>query len=292
MIYSLENEKIKITASEHGGELHSITGKKEGTEYLWNGNPEYWKYHAPHLFPIIGKLKDSKYRVDGKEYELPSHGLARISQFTLLSQSNESITFELKFSDKSLEVYPYKFSLQVTYTIKENSVKVSYKVINLDDKKIYFSIGAHPAFMCPIEKTEILEDYYLKFNERENSSIMCFDKNTYFTHEKKDYLTNSDVIELKKDIFKDDALVFDDLKSNKITIKSKNHNKSLSVEFDGFPYMGIWAPADGAPFVCIEPWFGHADYGDFNGDFKDKEGIMFLEEGKEFNCSYIISIEE
>lgn len=34
MIYSLENEKIKITASEHGGELHSITGKREGTEYL------------------------------------------------------------------------------------------------------------------------------------------------------------------------------------------------------------------------------------------------------------------
>ena len=292
MIYSLENEKIKMTASTYGAELHSITGKKEETEYLWNGNPEYWKYHSPHLFPIVGQLKNSKYRVDEKEYELPSHGLARISEFTLISQSSDCITFELSYSDKSLEVYPYKFSLQVTYTLEENSIKVSYKVTNLDDKMIYFSLGAHPAFMCPIEKTEVLEDYYLKFNKLENSSIMCFNEDTYFTHDKKEYLVNSDIINLKKEVFKNDALVFDDLKSDKITIKSKNSKKSLSVEFSQFPYMGIWAPAKGAPFVCIEPWFGHADYEDFSGEFKDKEGVLSLEIGKEFNCSYKISVEE
>lgn len=292
MIYCLENEKIKMTASTYGAELHSITGKKEETEYLWNGNPEYWKYHSPHLFPIVGQLKNSKYRVGEKEYELPSHGLARISEFTLISQSSDCITFELSYSDKSLEVYPYKFSLQVTYTLEENSIKVSYKVTNLDDKMIYFSLGAHPAFMCPIEKTEVLEDYYLKFNKLENSSIMCFNEDTYFTHDKKEYLVNSDIINLKKEVFKNDALVFDDLKSDKITIKSKNSKKSLSVEFSQFPYMGIWAPAKGAPFVCIEPWFGHADYEDFSGEFEDKEGVLSLEIGKEFNCSYKISVEE
>lgn len=292
MMYSLENEKLKITASTFGGELNSITGKKEETEFLWSGNPEYWKYHSPHLFPIVGNLKDSKYRVDGKEYEMPSHGIARISEFTLSEQGKDYITFELRYSNESLKVYPYKFSFLVTYKIEESSIVISYKVINLDDKRIYFSLGAHPAFMCPIEKNEVLEDYYLKFNEIENSSIMCFDENVRFTHEKQEYLINSDVIELKKEVFKNDALVFDDLKSDKITIKSKNHNKSISVEFSGFPYMGIWAPVKGAPFVCIEPWFGHADYGDFNGDFKEKEGVLPLDIEKEFSCSYKISIEE
>ena len=180
----------------------------------------------------------------------------------------------------------------MTYTLEKNSVVVSYKVINLDDKEIYFSLGAHPAFMCPIEKGEMLEDYYLKFNKIENSSIMCFDENVRFTHEKKAYLVNSDVINLKKEVFKDDALVFDDLKSDKITIKSKNHNKALSVEFKGFSYMGIWAPVKGAPFVCIEPWFGHADYGDFNGEFKEKEGVLPLAIGKDFSCNYRISVYE
>ncbi|SFD03586.1 aldose 1-epimerase family protein [Clostridium uliginosum] len=292
MIYSLENSKIKITASTHGGELHSLTGKKEGTEYLWNGNPEYWKYHSPLLFPVVGKALDLKYKVDGKIYEIPSHGLARISDFDLLSQTDDSITFELKYSDDSLKIYPYKFSLHITYTLEENSVNVTYKVINLDDKDIYFSIGAHPAFMCPIEKNEKLEDCYLKFNKKENSSTMLTTKENYFLHERKEYLNDSDTISLSKEVFKDGVLVFDDLKSNEITIKSKNHDKSLSVEFEGFPYMGIWAPETGAPFLCIEPWFGHADYEDFNGEFKDREGTVSLSTSKEFSCNYKISIRE
>ncbi len=86
MIYSLENSEIKITTSTHGTEFHSITGKREGTEYLWNRGLEYRKYSAPHLFPIVGRVVNSKYRVDGKTYEIPVHGLARISDFDLMDK--------------------------------------------------------------------------------------------------------------------------------------------------------------------------------------------------------------
>ncbi|MBW6409630.1 aldose 1-epimerase family protein [Clostridium weizhouense] len=292
MIYSLENSKIKITASTHGGELHSLTGKKENTEYLWDGNPEYWKYHSPILFPVVGKALDLKYKVDGKIYEIPAHGLARISDFTLISQTENSITFELKYSEDSLKIYPYKFVLNVTYTIEENTVDVTFKVANLDDKEIYFSIGGHPALMCPIEKNEKLEDYYLKFNKIENSSTMLVTEESYFLHERKEYLNNSDTICLSKKLFEEGVLVFDDLKSNEITIESRNKTKSLTVNFEGFPYLGIWAPETGAPFLCIEPWFGHADYKDFNGEFKDREGTVSLSVNKEFSCSYKISIRE
>ena len=292
MIYSLENSKVKITASTHGAELHSITGKKEGTEYLWNGDLKYWKYHAPHLFPIIGKVIDSKYRVDGKTYELPAHGIARVADFELISQTNNSITFELKYSEESLKVYPYKFSLQVTYTLEENAIKTTFRVLNLDDKKIYFSIGDHPAFMCPIEKDEKLEDYYLEFNNKEKSSAMLINEDVYISHNRKEYLNDSNILPLSKELFKNGLFIFDDLKSNKVSIKSRNHNKSLSVEFDGFPYLGLWAPETDAPFICIEPWFGHPDYEDFNGEFKEKKGILSLEVGKEFKCSYKISVQE
>ncbi|WP_298845082.1 aldose 1-epimerase family protein [Clostridium sp.] len=292
MIYSLENTKIKITASTRGAELHSITGKKEGTQYLWNGDPEYWKYHSPILFPIIGNLVGSKYRIDEKEYELPSHGFGRISDFKFVEQTDNSITFELEYSEETMKRYPYKFSLHINYTIEENIVKVNYNVINLDDKDITFSIGAHPAFMCPIEKNEKLEDYYLKFNKEETSDRMEITKDGYFSHNRKEGLVDSDIMILSKDLFKEDALVFDNLKSDKITIKSKNHKKSVSVEFKGFPYIGIWAPKGGAPFLCIEPWFGHADYEDFTGEFKEKEGSILLTSGKEFKYSYKISIVE
>ncbi|MBU3201554.1 aldose 1-epimerase family protein [Clostridium estertheticum] len=292
MIYFLENSTIKITVSTHGAELHSITGKKEGTQYLWNGDPKYWKYHSPILFPIVGNLVGSKYRIDENIYELPSHGLGRISNFKFIAQTNNSITFELNYSEDTMKRYPYKFSLHINYTIEANTVKVTYTVINLDNKDMSFSIGAHPAFMCPIEKNEKIEDYYLEFNEKETSDRMEITKEGYFSHKRKEALNDTDIMILSKELFKDDALVFDDLKSDKITIRSRNYEKSVSVEFKGFPYMGIWSPKGGAPFLCIEPWFGHADYEDFTGQLKEKEGSILLSIEEEFKYSYKISIVE
>lgn len=291
MIYSLENSTIKITACTHGGELHSLTSKEDGTEYLWNGNTEYWKYHAPILFPIIGKVMDSKYIVDGKVYELPAHGFGRTSEFELLEMGNDFITFHLKYSQDLLKLYPYKFSLYITYTLQENSVKVTYTVLNLDDKEIHFSIGAHPAFMCPIEKDDLLENCYLEFNKNETISVYGVNKDVYLSRKTEGFFNNENILSLSKKLFKNGLLMFNGLKSNNVAIKSNNNNKSLSVEFDEFPYLCLWAPESGAPFLCIEPWFGHPEYEDFSGEFKDREGTVSLKVGEKFNCTYKISIE-
>ncbi|WP_195972932.1 aldose 1-epimerase family protein [Clostridium thermobutyricum] len=290
MIYTLENSNIKITASPFGGELHNLTSKIDGAEFLWNGNEEFWKYHAPILFPIVGKVKDNKYIVEENTYSLPQHGLARISEFNMIKKTDTSIIFSLPYSNKTLEVYPYKFELQIRYDLIENGVKVSYKVINKDSKEIFFSIGAHPAFMCPIMPEETMNDYYFEFNKKETSSLLTLNAEGYFSHERLPYLNNKNIINLSKEVFKNDALVFDNLNSNKISLKSKNHNKSLTMDFTGFPYMGLWSKPTGAPFVCIEPWFGHSDYEDFTGEFKEKEGIQSLNIDEEFNCSYTITI--
>lgn len=246
MIYSLENSTVKITACTHGGELHSLTSKEDGTEYLWNGNTEYWKYHAPILFPIIGKVMDSKYIVDRKVYELPAHGFGRTSEFELLEMENDFITFHLKYSEDLLKLYPYKFSLYITYTLQENSVKVTYTVLNLDDKEIHFSIGAHPAFMCPIEKDDLLENCYLEFNKNETISVYGVNKDVYLSRKTEGFFNNENILSLSKKLFKNGLLMFNGLKSNNVAIKSNNNNKSLSVEFDEFPYLCLWAPESGA----------------------------------------------
>lgn len=291
MIYFLENEEIKISVSNYGAELHSITSQKENTEYLWNGNPEYWKYHAPILFPIVGKTKDLKYRVDGQEYELPAHGLARISEFNLIEKTDNYIAFELKYSEESLKAYPYKFSLIIAYEIKDNCLKVMYEVENIDNKDIYFSIGGHPAFLCPIEKNESLEDCYLEFNKVENTPVSRVNKDVYLLRKTKEFFKNENILQPSKELFKDGLLMFRNLKSNRVTIKSRKNKKSLSVEFDGFPYLCIWTLETGAPFLCIEPWFGHPEYEDFTGEFKDREGTVLLKIGEKFNCAYKIIVE-
>ena len=289
-MYILENEKVKITVSEQGAELHNITSKVDGTEYLWNRNKRYWGYSAPVLFPIVGKVKNGTYKVDGKEYNLPQHGLARLKKFEMIERKDDKIIFELVDSEETLKVYPYKFSLKISYTLVESGVITEYIVENTDNKTIYFSIGAHPAFMCPMVTGEIIDDYYFEFNEKENCDILPISEEGYIKRERKQYLFDNNIIPLSFEVFKGDALVFDSLKSNKISLKSVNHDKVLSMDFTGFPYMGLWTKATGAPFVCIEPWYGHADFEDFNGELKDKHGIQKLEVGQKFNSAYTVTI--
>ena len=62
----LENERFRVEINEFGAELTRFTSKKDGTEYVWKGDPAAWKRHAPILFPIVGRLKDKTYTVDGR----------------------------------------------------------------------------------------------------------------------------------------------------------------------------------------------------------------------------------
>lgn len=291
MNYILENENIKISASTFGGELNNLITKKDNVEFLWNGDEKYWKYHSPILFPIVGKVFNNKYRVENAEYELPQHGLARTREFKMIEKDDNHIVFELLWSEDTLKIYPYKFSLRLSYELLENGVKVGYEVKNLDDKEIYFSIGGHPAFMCPLLDEEKFEDYYFQFNQKENVGNMDLDTSVgYFTGKTNEFFNNSNIINLKLDLFKDDALIFNGLKSNLITLKSNKNNKELTMDFTGFPYLALWTKPTGTPFVCIEPWYGHSDYKGFNGEFKDREGIEKLSINSKFNAEYKLFI--
>lgn len=290
MVYIIENRKIKILVNSYGAELNSILSKDGDIEYLWNRDPSGWKYQTPILFPIVGKLKNLKYMVEGKTYELPQHGLARLSEFSLVESSNNSIKLELIYSQESLRIYPFKFKLSCEYLLNNNEIEVRYSVSNLDNKKIYFSIGAHPAFICPREENEVIEDYYLEFNKKETASIMLLTDEGYLNRKSKLHLDNSNIISLSSNIFENDALIFSNLNSDVIKLKCKQSDRSVSVDFSMFPYLGIWAPKNGANLICIEPWYGHTDFYDFYGDFSEKPGIIALDIDKTFNCSYKIII--
>ncbi|MFD3156858.1 aldose 1-epimerase family protein [Haloimpatiens sp. FM7330] len=292
MITKLENELLEILADTNGAELISIKDKKDNIECLWTADPDYWKRHAPILFPIVGKVKNDKYRIGEREFTLTQHGFARDREFELIEKDNCKIIYRLRSNTDSLKKYPYKFELDVEYSLKQNNLEIIYKVRNIDDQSIYFSIGAHPGFNCPLFEDENIEDYYLEFNKNENASreILHPDLGLY-TRESELVLKDSNILKLNKKLFKNDALVFKNLNSNKVSLKSNKHSKVITMDFKEFPYLGIWSKPNDAPFICIEPWFGHADFIDFDGDYREKSGVMSLEVGKEFTCSYNVSIE-
>ncbi len=290
-MHILQNNKLKIAVKNIGAELCEISSIKNKTPFMWDANPNVWNSYAPNLFPIIGALKNDTYLFENKKYNLPKHGFVRHSKnIKLQKQTENSLTFVLFYDEESLKSYPFKFEFYITYLLVDNNVQVIHSVKNCDDRTMHFSVGGHPAFKCPVFENENYSDYSLEFEHVENAKTHLINMNNGLISSKTEpILENSDNIKLTHDLFKRDALVFKDLKSKKVTLKSKLNGNILSVSYHDFPYLGIWAKPEG-DYVCIEPWLGIADSENTNQDFKTKEGILHLQAGKTFEASYTIEI--
>ena len=68
MRYTLENDELHVEVDVHGAELKSMKDKKTEVDYMWCADPQYYGRTSPNLFPIVGSLREKKYRYDGREY--------------------------------------------------------------------------------------------------------------------------------------------------------------------------------------------------------------------------------
>ncbi|RCH54253.1 aldose 1-epimerase family protein [Mucilaginibacter hurinus] len=286
---SIENEFLKVSIKQKGAELASIHNKASGLEQLWQGDPAIWAWHAPNLFPIVGGVINNELLAEAGTFKLNRHGFARHSDFILVDHGETHALFSLPYSNNTLNVYPYKFDFQILYTLIDNALRIIYKVINLDNKTIHFSVGGHPAFNVPFYPGEKYEDYYLEFENEDQLTTHLISSKGFFTGETAPIILDGGKLRLTADLFNNDALVFKHVKSKMITIKSENHAQSLSVEFPHFEHLGIWSKA-GAPFVCIEPWLGYTDTEGKPTDISQKEAIHHLKHGHTFEAAYFISI--
>lgn len=282
MNYEIKNSFIKAQIKSFGAELNSLKKCDENFEYIWQANSKYWARHSPVLFPIVGRLKEDSYFCKNKKYSLSQHGIARDKEFEIVQNEADFIEFRLKSDEKSLEFYPFFFELDIGYKLDKNSLIVSYKVKNKSDEKMYFSIGAHPAFNTQVG--DFLEFENIKTTKR----YFLDDKGLIYKYQ--DLNLENNKLYLDKDLFKDDALVFNDSNIKQIILKNIENKSKVKVKFDNFPYLGIWSKPNDAPFVCIEPWFGVADEQNSNQKIEDKKGILSLEKEEEFFCFYTIEV--
>lgn len=284
----LKNDKLQVVVAEKGAELQSIVRTDLGQEYLWHAGPE-WAKKSPVLFPIVGTLKNNSYTYKGKSYTLGRHGFARDKVFALTAQTDHQLTFTLKDTEDTHKVYPFHFTFQVVYTLLDTTLKVTYIVENTGKNTMYFSVGAHPAFKVPLTEGTGYEDYYLSFNQEENDGVWPLSEDGLIEVTPEPFLVKTHKLPLKHSLFYKDALVFKTLASNIIELKSDKSPRGLKLQYDGFPYMGIWAAKD-ADFVCIEPWNGIADSVNASGELTGKEGIHILDAGKHFERSWTVTL--
>ena len=282
---------LKIQTKKSGAELTSVqyNGKEmlfQGAKVLDSNGNIYWKRQAPILFPIVGQLKNSQTQIEGEIYEMSQHGFARDMDFEEISKTETKHHYMLKYNEETLKKYPYKFELHVIYEIIGDTLTVTYKVKNIDDKIIYFGLGGHPAFNCDYSNGE----YEIVFSENEDKIVFLKLKNGLIDIEKAQNILQDNKICLKEDTFDNDAVIMKNLKSNKVILQNHETNqKILELDFTGFPYLALWSKK-GAPFVCIEPWQNTADRIDSTQIYKDKEGIIELPKDKKYQCKFMIKI--
>ncbi|HEY4198877.1 MAG TPA: aldose 1-epimerase family protein [Mucilaginibacter sp.] len=271
----LGNGGLTAKINPFGAELVSLYHRPRHIEYLWSGDASFWNKHSPVLFPIVGALKDGCYMYQGNPYFLSRHGFARQMWFEVEVKSKSEATFILRATKETKMVYPFDFILKLSYSLSPSQLSVTYQVINPANKKLYFSIGGHPAFALSAQDGVIYEDYYLEFEVPETLALQL-SLDGLMTGTALPFLNHEKRIALKKELFYDDALVFKNPKSRSISLFNSETSAGFKFNYNDFPYIAIWSAKD-SPFICLEPWYGIADCTSHDHDLTKKEGIICLE---------------
>ena len=286
----LENEELRLTINSFGAEMTSIYHKKKETEYLWCADAAYWKRSAPVLFPFVGSLQDKTFRYEGKTYPMGQHGFARDMEFEVESQTADQVWFVLRSNEQTLEKYPLAFALHVGYHLAGRDIRVMWRVENPSEKELYFSIGGHPAFMCPLADEGRQTDYYLKFNTKKDITYKLITDGGVLGQDKDILPLTDGYAKVSEHLFDRDALIVEDEQASQVSLCMPDRTPYLTVSFDA-PLFGLWTPVGkGAPFICIEPWYGRCDRAGFAGELKDREYGNCLGKGETFEASYQIHI--
>ena len=269
-----------------GAQLMSL--RKGESEYLWQGDSNWWPRRAPILFPIVGVLKDSKAESAEGTISLARHGLARLNQFEVVEQSPSSVTLQLKSTEETRKSYPYDFELKLIFSVAGDTLTQTYEVTNPANVVLPFTLGAHPAFNIPIPGVEAasLDQYHLLFTRSWTSfgpSITDEGLCDYTTPQR--LIVNSDTLPLSWELIdREKTITLEDVPDRRITLATSTETHSeahgIQMDFEGFDYLGIWSATPGCPFVALEPWCGIADTVDCDGIFEHKPGIISLEPGQ------------
>ena len=293
MNYTISNDQIEVTVSDVGAELMSIKSLKDGTEFLWQGDPAFWAGRAYNLFPICGRLAEGKYTFRGETYEMNLHGFVRKSTLDATVLARDKIDFGLRSDERTKAMYPFDFEYHICYSLVGSTVKMEISVINHTDSTMPFALGGHPGFNVPLAGAGTFEDWRLEFCPECEPVHVVFSDACLTTEERKPFpLEDGKILRLRHDLFDHDAVVLAGT-SHRVSLKSDLSPHSVTVEVpDAMKYLGIWhAPKKEAPYVCIEPWTSLPAYDGRVDDLETKDDMFELSPLASYELIWTITVE-
>ncbi len=286
MNYVIKNKHLKVVISDLGAELQSIQMINDSVELLWQLNKQVWERQAPLLFPIIGRLKDEEYKYNERTYKIPIHGFAYTSNFKIKEQLEEKITFSLTDNNITKSVYPFLFELLVTYQLDENKLIKQHTIINKGEDKMLFELGGHEGYNLSLFSGEKMEDYYLQFTNQGSLLTYTTDEDVMMNKFKKEIPLDNNKLFMSPEVFKNDALIMDNLKVREVAIKNTKNPYVVKVIFEDFKYLGIWTKYMRSNYVCIEPWSSLPDANYIDKQLLNKQDIISLQPNEKKELTY------
>ena len=290
MLLTVQNKHISLKVDTMGAQMMELWSS-DGIQYLWQGDPTYWRDRALNLFPFIGRLTSNSYMYLGKTYPMEIHGFAAAKEFTVIQQKEDILVLELRSDEKTKKSYPFDFSFQITYALNDNSVDITFGVRNMGQNTMPFGIGGHPGFNVPLVEGEKFEDYQIEFSCPCRPDRVGFSPAVYLNgHDEEYYLREGKYIDLRHDLFDDDAVILKNM-AREVTLRSGISGRGVRVTYPDFPYLGIWHwPKTNAPYVCIEPWSSLPSRQDVVEEFSCKSDLIHLSANNTYKTTWSITV--
>lgn len=307
MKITLKNNKYEVVLNSLGAEINSFRVLKNGTQLVFEGPTEVWKYHAPVLFPHVGRIKDGFYTYKEKKYSLVNNGMSRDMEHKVIAQDEKSVTFELTESEETFPKFPWKFSLKTYYELKDDGLIFTTTVTNTDSSEMLFSLGSHTAFCCP-RNTDAAgttnSDYQYEFEVKEPLTTVLLNSEAQLACDEDGTAPctklygekDAGIIPINEKGF-GNGHFFTKFSSNWVGLRNKKDNSLIKVNCENYPYLMVWQGGNGAEgisgngFNCIEPWYGTADAENTDHSWENKPALISLESGKSFTADQSIMLE-
>jgi galactose mutarotase-like enzyme len=280
-VFEISAGGVTARVARKGAEL--VSWCVDGRELLWQGDPRSWHEQSPVLFPVVGWTRNGEARVHGKTFPLALHGFARHRHFVLVSRGPDRVTLALQDDDTTRALYPFAFTLTLTYSVGADGLLAEAEVVNAGDEPMPYALGLHPGFRWPIGSVPAATDlasaqagHWIEFDEPERAEVPVIAPGGLLSTRRRPVPLEGRTLSLDPALFSGDALIFENAASR--TVRFQNHRETLQFTFGNLPTLVLWM-RPGAAFLCIEGWCGSGDPEGFEGDLFEKPGMTVLQRG-------------
>jgi galactose mutarotase-like enzyme len=286
-----EENGLRIIVSRFGAELISLARRDESGEwigFLYRDNDitkpsQGWANHATVMGYFLHRLKDGRSLYRGQEIKGGTHSFLRTKTWRLVENKidNGALTYRITPKDFSTIEYPLKVSLDLTYKIDVNSMRVAFDFKN-DETNLaaHVGFGLHPGFAATSFESFHLQMPAGKYRRH-------FSPDNYLSGETEDINFGGGEMPFAKEKLPGSYILeLIDVPNLELVYIDPPSRRSVTVDLTGVPYLTLWS--DGGPFLCIEPCWGLTDHHQQRA-FENKEGIQKIPPGQKLDASFAVT---